>query len=64
MNLTDKVVLGAVALLLLYEGWTLINGTPNDTISESVWALAQRYSLVPFLVGLLCGHWFWPRGGK
>ena len=64
MNLTDKVVLSVIAFLLLYEGWTLVNATPNDTISESIWRIAQRYSLLPFLFGLLMGHFFWPRGGK
>lgn len=58
MNLTDLVVAGAVALLLIYEGWTLINRTPNDTISETVWR-ANKWPLVPFLIGVLCGHWFW-----
>lgn len=58
MNLTDKVIFGVIALLLLYEGWTLINGTPNDTISESIWRLADR-PLVPFLFGFLMGHFFW-----
>lgn len=62
MNLTDKVVVGAIALLLIYEGWTLINGVRGDTISETVWRASQR-PLVPFLVGLLCGHFFWPPKG-
>ena len=61
MNLTDKVVLGAIAALLAYEAWTLINATPNDTISESVWRVIQTRPLVPFLAGLLCGHFFWSK---
>lgn len=61
MNLTDKVVLTAIAVLLAYEGWTLINHVPNDTISESIWRIAASRPLVPFLAGLLCGHFFWSK---
>ena len=58
MSLTDSVVLGTIVLLGLYEIWTLVNHTPNDTISESVWK-ASRRPFIPFLAGMLCGHWFW-----
>lgn len=61
MNLTDKVVLAVIALLLAYEGWTLVNSTPADTISESVWRIASSRPLVPFLAGMLCGHFFWSK---
>ena len=58
MNNTDYMVLGVIALLLLWEGYTLLNTTPDDTISASVWKVSKR-PLVPFLVGMLCGHFFW-----
>lgn len=35
---------------LLYEGWTLINQYPHDTITETMWALMKR-PLIPFLLG-------------
>lgn len=59
MSLTDKFIMGLIVVGLIYEGWTLINGVPNDTISESVWRVAAERPLVPFLTGLLCGHFFW-----
>lgn len=40
--------------LLLYEGWALVNGYPNDTLSESVWRFAKR-PMVPWLFGLGTG---------
>ena len=36
--------------LLLYEGWTLVNDYPNDTISEILWIFAER-PMVPFIFG-------------
>jgi hypothetical protein len=59
MSLTDKVVLGLVVVALAYEGWTLVNSVPNDTISESVWRVATARPLVPFVTGFLMGHFFW-----
>jgi hypothetical protein len=44
-----------------YEGVALWTAAPGDTISEIVWE-ASRRPLVPFLAGLLCGHFFWSRG--
>lgn len=51
----------ALVGLLIFEGWTVLNSIPNDTLSEAVWDVAQDYPLVPFLAGVLCGHFFWQR---
>lgn len=42
------------ALYLLYEGYTLVNRHPEDTLSESVWRLATR-PIVPLLFGIAAG---------
>ena len=49
-----------VAGLFIYEAIALFNSKSGDTISEIFWHLSQR-PLVPFLFGLLCGHFFWQR---
>lgn len=41
-------------LALAYEGWTLVNRWPNDTLSEIVWQLAKR-PMVPHLFGIATG---------
>jgi hypothetical protein len=53
----------AVVTLLGWEGYTLMNNVPGDTLSEAVWNVAGDYPLMPFLAGLLCGHFFWQRKG-
>lgn len=46
---------GAIlSALLAYEGWTLINDYPEDTISETLWRFAKR-PMVPWLFGLGTG---------
>ena len=59
MNPTDAVVVAALVLLLIWEGWTLGNKRRGDTISESIWRAVLKQPLVPFLLGLLMGHWLW-----
>ena len=51
-----------LALLALYELYSLFNGKPDDTISAIVWRAAAERPLIPFLFGLVMGHFFWPRG--
>lgn len=55
---TDAVIIGGALLYLLWEGYTLINNEERDTISERIWR-ASRRPLVPFLGGMLMGHFFW-----
>jgi len=50
----------AIAVLLVYEAYAVGNHIPGDTLSEAVWAIAD-YPLVPFLAGIVCGHFFWQR---
>ncbi len=41
---------------LLYEGWTLTNSYPEDTISESIWRLSVR-PLIPWVGGFATAWW-------
>lgn len=52
--------MGAVAGLILWEGWTLFNKDKSDTISERIRKGARKRIYLTFFAGLLCGHWFWP----
>jgi hypothetical protein len=48
-----------LAALLIYETVTFANKKKGDTISEQVWKLSLNRPLVPFLLGMVCGHFFW-----
>lgn len=53
------VFTGLLLSLLVYELVALGARAPGATISELVWQAAHRRPIVPFAVGLLCGHFFW-----
>jgi len=56
------VVLGVIILLLAYEGYAVFNHKSNDSISAVVWHGVQGSLMIPFLGGLLCGHFFMSSG--
>jgi len=43
---------------LVYEAYALATPAYGDTISEITWGLL-RHPIVPFVVGVVCGHFFW-----
>ncbi len=49
-----------VAGLVAYDIWAYTGNA--KTISRVIWETSETSDLVPFLFGLLMGHWFWPRG--
>jgi hypothetical protein len=53
----------ALAIVLAVAGvadvWLATAYGRDGTLSAFVWRLSADYPLVPFLVGLLCGHLFW-----
>lgn len=64
VNLEPKQLCALVlALLLLIVGafdlYAQIRLPAGSTLSEYLRELSGRYPLIPFLVGLLCGHLFW-----
>ena len=54
MTMTFILVTGAV--WLIYEIYTLYSR--KQTISAGMYWLAKR-PIIPFLIGVLMGHWFW-----
>ena len=59
MKYAELIWIASIALLASYETWALATG--NTTLSRAVWTIerGQYGPLVPFLAGMLCGHFFW-----
>ena len=57
-----SLVLGATAILLI--GWDIYvagNRMPGDTISELLLDFSIKHPIIPFILGVLVGHLFWPQ---
>jgi len=59
LDTTDKVWVGVIGGLIIYEVYTLVNNKKGDTLSESAWRSLPRRPLVPFSLGMLLGHFVW-----
>lgn len=60
MTTSDWVLVSIVVVLLLWEAYTLwITPKKTDHITFRVRKVATRFPIIPFLFGLLCGHFFW-----
>lgn len=59
MTSADVVWLVAVLGLVVYELFALL--TKRTTLSRAIWTAdrGQYGPLLPFAVGILCGHFFW-----
>lgn len=56
------IMWGMIALLLLivgYDAWACQDKDNRDTVSKMITKSSQKYLLIPFLFGLLMGHFFW-----
>lgn len=63
MQQIDSTTLGfalvILGLIIVYDVWTLIDRGYNTTISWSIYALSVRFPIIPFALGVVCGHLFW-----
>ena len=57
----EWIFLGLVLCAFIYEFAALTTARPGDTISEIVWAISAKRPLLPFLAGMLAGHFWWQR---
>lgn len=55
-TITTWFIIGTSLVWFFYEIYTLIYN--KQTISAGMYYLAKR-PIVPFVMGLLAGHWFW-----
>jgi len=61
MTWARALVVLAVVGVLGYELIGVMDTAPGDTWSEHFWAAADRSHLPVFILGLICGHFVWPR---
>ena len=61
-RLATKWIIGGVVLFgVTWDMWVYVAGGYPATISHVVLGWSQAWPVVPFAVGVLCGHLFWPQ---
>lgn len=59
MSLTDWFCIGVIVVSLIYDLIVVLKYGKEATITASVQKYSKRWPLIPFLLGVLVGHWFW-----
>ena len=51
-----------IATFVIWVGWDIYAylNEENSTFSVIITDWAYYTPMLPFFVGVLCGHWFWP----
>lgn len=57
---TIAILLGITALLIGWDIYVALTPQKGDTISEVIRDWAFAHPVIPFALGVLCGHWLWP----
>ena len=58
-SLTIATILLAVVGLSLFDVYIFWRGGTEATISWTIFEWSHKYPMIPFAVGVLCGHFFW-----
>lgn len=48
-----------VLVVIGYDAWACADRENRDTISSMVTESSKKYLIIPFIFGLLVGHFFW-----
>jgi hypothetical protein len=61
---TSWVLILFVVGLIVWDVLAFRQGTPGTTVSEVVLAYARQHPWLPFSMGAVAGHLFWPQVAK
>lgn len=59
MGLTEWFLVVVVVVVLIYDAAALMLWGVESTVSRVVTRWSKQFPIIPFLVGVVAGHWFW-----
>ena len=63
-TITVGILVAVVVLLIVWDVYAYLAGGSQATISRVTLAFAGEHPVVPFLIGVVSGHLFWPQKVK
>lgn len=57
--ITAWFIVAVAVVAIAYDVWVCITHGSAATISWTTWKTSQQYPVIPFAIGVLCGHLFW-----
>ena len=59
-ELTDNIMLFVLVFGILYDIFVILKDGVQSSISVRLYRIGKDNPILPFAMGVLCGHWFWP----
>lgn len=59
-NIAFITLAAIVVVVWVIDVFLFMQGASKHTISQAIVVVAQRYPLLPFILGILVGHLLWP----
>ena len=59
-NIAFVTLAAIVVVVWVIDVYLFMGGTNKHTLSQAIVVVAQRYPLLPFILGILVGHLLWP----
>lgn len=63
-KITRFILLVVVIALIVFDIFVAADSTTGNTISEVTLSIARKHPVLPFCIGIVCGHLFWPQKDK
>lgn len=60
MDTTALGIFIIVGIIFIYDGYLLMFKGYEATISWTLYTWALKFPVIPFLIGFVMGHLFWP----
>jgi hypothetical protein len=58
---TIGILIAIAVILIAWDVYVYVEPSDGDTISEVTLAAAGKHPVIPFAIGVICGHLFWPQ---
>ena len=58
-KVTVIFIFAVVVIASLFDVYVYVRGGTDATISWTIFEAAHKFPMIPFFVGVLCGHFFW-----
>lgn len=59
LNYTEVFIIVVALMIAAYDVFAVIKWGVEGTISRELYQAAQRWPIIPFVLGMLAGHLFW-----
>ena len=61
LNVTKFLIILTFCVIFVWDSIVMFYAKDlNATLSFSIYTISRQHPIVPFIIGVLCGHVFWP----